>query len=88
MLDDVLMSIKDESRIIACGSISEYGKFNDSKAEGYRLKNYSRIIIKRAIIQGFLYFDYAKEFPQAIAKLNKLISEGKLKFAVDMRHGV
>ena len=74
MLDEVLMNIKDQSRIIVCGTISEYNQFNSDKKEGYRLKNYSRIIIKRAIIQGFLYFDYAKEYPEAIVKLNKLIS--------------
>ena len=64
MLDEVLMYIRDESRIIACGSISTY---NENPKDRYRLKNYSRIIIKRAIIQGFIYFDYANEFPEAIA---------------------
>lgn len=57
------MHIRDESRIIACGAISAY----NTKNEPYRIKNYSRIIIKRALIQGFIYFDYNKEFPQAIA---------------------
>lgn len=84
MLDELLMHIRDESRIIACGAISSYNQ----KQEPYRLKNYSRIIIKRALIQGFIYFDYAKEFPSAIMELSQLISEGKLKYTNDIRNGL
>jgi NADPH-dependent curcumin reductase len=88
MLDEILMHIRDESRIIACGSISSYGSYNKEKQEPYRIKNYSRIIIKRAKIQGFLYFDYAKEFPKAIQHLNTLIEKGQLKYSTDIRHGL
>jgi NADPH-dependent curcumin reductase CurA len=84
MLDEILMHIRDESRIIACGAISAYNQ----KKEPYRLKNYSRIIIKRALIKGFLYFDYTKEFPQAIQELSLLVSEGKLKYTTDIRNGI
>jgi NADPH-dependent curcumin reductase CurA len=85
MLDELLMHIRDYSRIIACGAISSY---NEEISNRYKIKNYSRIIIKRAIIQGFIYFDYAKEFPQAITELSKLKSEGKLKFKVDIHNGL
>lgn len=47
MLDELLMHIKDYSRIIACGSISSY---NSDLKNRYKIKNYPRIIIKRAII--------------------------------------
>ena len=57
MLDNLLMYIRDKTRIIACGSISTY---NDEPGKRYRLKNYSRIVIKRGIIQGFIFTDYAK----------------------------
>lgn len=55
MLDEVLMHIRDFSRIIACGAISQY---NTDLSQRYKIKNYPRIIIKRAVIQGFIYFDY------------------------------
>ena len=67
----MLMHIRDFSRIIACGSISSY---NTDIKNRYRIKNYPRIIIKRAIIQGFIYTDYMKEIPQAIAELSQLAS--------------
>lgn len=88
MLDEILMHIRDESRIIACGAISSYGSYNKEKQEPYRIKNYSRIIIKRAKIQGFIYFDYAKEFPKAIQYLNTLIEKGQLKYSTDIRNGL
>ena len=64
MLDNLLNFIREESRIIACGSISSY---NQSSEEKHRLKNYSRIVIKRATIQGYIVTDYSKDFPEAIA---------------------
>ena len=77
------MHIRDQSRIIACGAISSY-----NQKQPYRIKNYSRIIIKRALIQGFIYFDYAKEFPRAIMHLSKMMANGKLKYSIDLRKGV
>ena len=85
MLDELLMHIRDFSRIIACGAISSY---NTDIKNRYRIKNYPRIIIKRAIIQGFIYTDYVKEIPQAIAELGQLISEGKLKAKINMYNGL
>jgi NADPH-dependent curcumin reductase CurA len=61
MLDDVLMHVKDLSRIVLCGTISSYNNIAKRDADSaYRLKNYSRMIIKRCRMQGFLYFDYVK----------------------------
>ena len=88
MLDELLMLIRDNSRIILCGSISSYNDLNSSKPDVYKLKNYSRLVIKRALMKGFLYFDYHKEFPQALAEIAALVKQGKMKYKVDMRVGV
>jgi NADPH-dependent curcumin reductase len=85
MLDEVLMHIRDFSRIIACGAISSY---NSDLSQRYKIKNYPRIIIKRAIIQGFIYFDYKDEIPQAVAELGQLLKEGKLKSKINLYNGV
>lgn len=84
MLDDVLMVIQNEARVVLCGLISTY----NSLSEPYKLKNYARLITKRATMQGFLYFDYAKEFPKAIGELQKQMQEGKLKARIDMLYGI
>ena len=86
--DELLMLIRDNSRIILCGSISSYNDLNSSKPDVYKLKNYSRLVIKRALMKGFLYFDYHKEFPQALAEIAALVKQGKMKYKVDMRVGV
>lgn len=86
ILDDVLMHIRDQSRIVACGSISSYGQLNGGQP--YRLKNYSRIIIKRATIQGFIYFDYVKQFTPAIVEMQSLIQANKLHSTFDYLNGV
>lgn len=39
-------------------------------------------------MQGFLYFDYVKEFPEAIGELMKIMGEGKLNVRIDMLKGI
>lgn len=58
MLDTMLMHINDFARIVMCGAISSY---NESK-NNYGLKNYMRMIMKRAQMQGFIVLDYAKRY--------------------------
>jgi NADPH-dependent curcumin reductase CurA len=65
MLDDMLMHITDHTRIILCGAIATYNSTNGivyCKLEPYKVKNYPRLIIKRAVMQGFLYFDHPELF--------------------------
>lgn len=46
MLDEILMHITDHTRIILCGAISTY----NNTGEPYKVKNYPRLIIKRAVM--------------------------------------
>ena len=84
MLDDVLMHINQEARVVMCGTISTYSDLG----KPYRLKNYSRLIIKRAVMEGFLYFDYVKDFKSAIQEMLGLMQTGKLKSRIDMQYGI
>ena len=58
MLDTMLMHINDFARIVMCGAISSYNEGKNS----YGLKNYMRMIMKRAQMQGFIVLDYAKRY--------------------------
>lgn len=60
-------------RIAFCGSISQYN--GDAL---YALRNYTSIVSMRIRFEGFIVFDFAKEYPQAIKDLNQWIKEGKL----------
>jgi NADPH-dependent curcumin reductase CurA len=60
-------------RIAFCGSISQY-----NGEAPYSLQNYTSIVSMRIKLQGFIVFDFAKEYPQAIKDLNGWVKEGKL----------
>jgi NADPH-dependent curcumin reductase len=85
ILDVVLMLINDYARIICCGAISGY---NSDGKNAYRLKNYSRLIFKRSLMQGFIYFDYKNKLGEATNDLMKLIKEGQVKFTEDFINGI
>ena len=85
ILDTVLSLINDYARIICCGAISGY---NSGKDDLYRLRNYSRLIIKRAKMQGYIYFDYKAQIPTAVKELMEFIKSGKLKFNEDFVEGL
>lgn len=85
ILDIVLLMVNDFSRIVCCGAISGY---NQGKDELYRLRNYPRLIIKRAKMQGFIYFDYKQKIPAAVKDLMDLTKSEKLKFREDFVEGL
>ena len=74
--DSVMYMLNDHSRIIMCGQISLYNQNRISM--GPRLN--AQLIIKRAKMQGFIVYDYAKQFSEAQKQLSNWIKEGKLKY--------
>lgn len=74
ILEAALSRAKPHARFVMCGAISQY---NNAKPVGP--KNISMVIAMRIKMQGFLVFDYAKEYPAAIAQLAQWLAEGKLQ---------
>ncbi|KAI5358175.1 Putative GroES-like superfamily, alcohol dehydrogenase-like, NAD(P)-binding domain superfamily [Septoria linicola] len=74
ILDLALSRAKAHSRFVMCGGISQY---NTKNAQGP--KNYLMIVSMRIRMEGFIVFDYEKEYPQAKAQLAKWMDEGKIK---------
>jgi hypothetical protein len=57
--------------------IIEYNnKFWDDQ---YRVKNYPRLIIKKGLMQGYIYTDYFKSFPKGLEIMNNMIKNDKIK---------
>jgi NADPH-dependent curcumin reductase CurA len=74
VLDLALSRAKEHSRFVICGAISQY---NSKKPVGPR--NFSMVISMRIRMEGFIVFDYEKQYPQAQKELAQWLAEGKLK---------
>ncbi|EIW57598.1 alcohol dehydrogenase [Trametes versicolor FP-101664 SS1] len=74
MLNFMLTRLKMKARIVLCGAISDY---NTSKPKG--LSSYTNLISQRAKIEGFVVFDYAKRYPEALRDLSAWAKDGSLK---------
>lgn len=82
--DAVVRQINVGARIAICGTAS-YASW-DPWNEGPRPERH--LLVKRAIMQGFLTTDFAPRYEEAIAALAGWIREGKLRFREDMQQGI
>ena len=74
--DAVLPLINKGARIPICGQISMYNL--ETLDVGPRVQPY--LLVKSALMQGFIITDYASRFSEGINQLLRWYSEGKLKY--------
>ena len=82
--DAVLRRINLGARIAICGTAS-YASW-DPWNDGPRPERH--LLVKRAIMQGFLTTDFAARYEEAIAALAGWIREGKLRYREDILQGI
>jgi NADPH-dependent curcumin reductase CurA len=82
VLEAALRNLAVGARIVLCGAISQY---DGAPPRGPR--NYSQLIMRRARMEGFLVFDYAERYPEAIADLGRWAAEGSITQHVDVVDG-
>ncbi len=85
ILDAALANLAQGARVAICGGIAS-GYSGWGMPEGP--KNYLFLILKSARMEGFLLFNYADKFPQAIADIGKWVKEGKLKVHETLSEGL
>jgi NADPH-dependent curcumin reductase CurA len=73
ILDDVLTCLARGARIAICGAISQY---NETQVRGPA--NYMMLLVARASMTGFLVFDFAGRYPEAMAELAGWYGAGRL----------
>jgi NADPH-dependent curcumin reductase len=73
ILDDVLTCLARGARIVICGAVSQY---NETAVRGPA--NYMMLLVQRASMTGFLVFDFASQYPQAMAELAGWYQAGRL----------
>ena len=82
--DEVMRLINERARIAICGQISQYNLAKPE--EGPRWL--SRILVNQAKIQGFLVFNFAPRYPEALRQLAQWLKAGMLKYREDVVRGL
>ena len=70
----MLRRLARNARVVICGAISQYNAEQPPRGPA----NYMQLLVQRATMAGFLVFDYAKRYPEALAQLAEWLQDGKL----------
>jgi NADPH-dependent curcumin reductase CurA len=86
ILDHALAHLANRARVVLCGAISQYNE--DKGVFGAGPKNYFNLVFRAARMEGFLVFQFAESYPEAVADLSKWYAEGKIKNKIDLAEGL
>jgi NADPH-dependent curcumin reductase CurA len=75
ILDACLARLAMHARVALCGAISQYNSTGPMKGPS----NYMSLLVNRGRMQGFLVFDYADRYAQAVVEMAGWIKAGQLK---------
>jgi NADPH-dependent curcumin reductase CurA len=84
IMGQVLRLLNLNARVVLCGLISQYD--HDEPVPGPH--HFSHILMKRAMVKGFIVTDYLSRFPEALTQLRAWLAEGKLTYRVDVVDGL
>jgi NADPH-dependent curcumin reductase CurA len=84
ILDAVLARLRRNARIALCGAISQYNNTGPMRGPS----NYMSLLVYRATMKGFLVFDYADRYPDAMREMGAWMGSGKLKAKEDVVDGL
>lgn len=83
ILDEALIFLRRNARVVICGAISQY---NSMEVQGP--KNYLSLLVNRASMKGMVVFDYAERYQEAFENMTKWLNEGKLQSNEDVYEGI
>jgi NADPH-dependent curcumin reductase CurA len=83
VLDDVLTRLARGARVVISGAISQYNATDALRGPA----NYMQLLVARATMTGFVIFDYAQRFPEALAQLATWLGTGELRSREDVVAG-
>ena len=82
--DAVLKHLAVGARVIICGTASVASW--DPPPMGPRVERH--LLVKRARMQGFLVFDYAELYPEALRPLTEWVRAGSIRYREDILEGI
>jgi NADPH-dependent curcumin reductase CurA len=80
-LEAALNRLARGARIVLCGAVSQY---NDTPRGP---SNYMQLLVARASMTGFVIFDYAEQYSEAVAQLANWLNSGVLQSHEQIEHG-
>lgn len=83
LLDTVLRRLAVGGRVLLCGTLAA-----DNAPEPYALRNYDRLMSRRARMEGFNTMDWWGKFGEATKELLAGVRDGTIKHAVEVLHGL
>jgi NADPH-dependent curcumin reductase CurA len=83
VLSAVLQLLNLNARIPLCGMISEYNASETPPGPNLR-----PLLVKRAMIKGFIVWDHKDRMPTFLKDCSTWIREGRLKFREDIVEGL
>ncbi|MEM7157365.1 MAG: NADP-dependent oxidoreductase [Myxococcota bacterium] len=84
ILDLALGRLAMQARVVICGAISQYNNLDKTAGPS----NYLSLLVSRARMEGFVVFDYAKRYGEAIAQMGPWLASGKLKYRETVVEGI
>jgi NADPH-dependent curcumin reductase len=84
ILDTVLAQLARKARVVLCGAISQYNNRTDVRGP----KNYLSLLVNSARMEGFIVFNYAQRYGEAIQALSGWLAEGRIKAREDIVEGL
>jgi len=84
VLNEVLARINLHARIALCGSISK----SDAATPQPGPANYSNLVARRALMEGFTGLDYPARVPEALEALSRWHRDGSLVHKEDVAYGL
>ncbi len=82
--DAVMPHLAVGARVVVCGTASVASW--DPPPQGPRVERH--LLVKRARMQGFVYFDHVARLEEAVARLAGWLREGKLRHREDILDGI
>jgi NADPH-dependent curcumin reductase CurA len=73
VLNQGLTRLAPGARVVICGAVSQYNNVDVTGPS-----NYISLLVSRASMTGFVVFDYADRYPEAVAEMSRWLSEGRL----------
>jgi len=84
LLDIALGLLNQRGRIAICGAISIYNATEPPPGPA----NYLSLLVNRGRMEGFIVFDYAKRYGEAVAAISQWLAEGRIQARHEIIEGL